>query len=174
MPQGIYTRTEHHIQKLREANNPAWFKSGHVVPQDWRKRMSKKRLGKKIEFTNPILRGKKISESKLGVPHLNQRGKNCHLWKGGVTSANSKIRSSLEYKQWRRAVFVKDDYRCFDCGRKNGEDGVRGLYLQADHILPFSQFPRLRLDINNGRTLCRECHKETDTYLYKIKTWVKN
>jgi len=32
--------------------------------------------------------------------------------------------------------------------------------IQADHIRRFSEYPELRFDLNNGRTLCTECHKK--------------
>jgi recombinational DNA repair protein (RecF pathway) len=63
--------------------------------------------------------------------------------------------------EWRKAVFARDDYRCLDCGERGGK-------IQADHIYPFHYFPRLRFDINNGRTLCVECHKKTPTYGRKV------
>lgn len=82
-------------------------------------------------------------------------------WKG-TTSANQLFRTSMAYKAWRQSIFQRDDYRCLDCGEK-------GVTLNADHIYPFAYFERLRLDINNGRTLCRSCHKKTDTYGRKAK-----
>ena len=42
-----------------------------------------------------------------------------------------------------------------------------GNKLEADHIKSFSICPEGRLDINNGRTLCEECHKKTDNYGWK-------
>lgn len=60
-------------------------------------------------------------------------------------------------KEWRTAVFARDNYTCQICGQRGGR-------LQADHIKPYKAFPDLRLDLSNGRTLCIECHKKTPTY----------
>ena len=90
-------------------------------------------------------------------------GKENPNWRGGLTSMNERIRKSREYKDWRIAVFERDNYTCVWCG-----DG-RGGNLEADHIKPFAFFPSLRFDIDNGRTLCRICHTKTDTYLHKIR-----
>lgn len=80
-------------------------------------------------------------------------------WKGGVTEAGLLIRASRQYKEWRRQVYERDQYKCVWCG----VDGD-GRNLNADHIKPFSKYPELRLDINNGRTLCVDCHRKTPTY----------
>jgi len=83
-------------------------------------------------------------------------------WQGGKTDENKKRRKSYETRQWRKAVFDRDNYTCVLCKRRScAEDHV---YLQADHIKPWSTHPDLRWDIDNGRTLCVECHRETDTY----------
>lgn len=63
-------------------------------------------------------------------------------------------RNSPEMKEWRKAVFERDDYTCQFCG-------VRGTYLEADHIKPFAYFYDLRYILTNGRTLCRPCHDKT-------------
>lgn len=84
-------------------------------------------------------------------------------WKGGVTKDAEKIRKSIEYKKWRTEVFKRDGYACTMCGEsKSGK-------LNADHIKPFAYFPELRFEIDNGRTLCIDCHKQTDTYLGKAR-----
>ena|SRR3990167_3053123 len=69
----------------------------------------------------------------------------------------TKVRRSPEYRKWRKQVFVRDDYTCQNCEK-------RGVRLHADHIKPFCDFPELRLDINNGRTLCKLCHYKTPTW----------
>lgn len=79
-------------------------------------------------------------------------------WKGGVTSAGTKLRNSPQYAGWRKSVFIRDSYTCVICG-------IVGGPLHADHIKPFSKFPELRLSLENGRTLCVPCHKKTPTYL---------
>jgi len=54
--------------------------------------------------------------------------------------------------QWSKAVKKRDGYRCIWCGSIE--------YLEADHIKRKIQFPELALDISNGRTLCKKCHKK--------------
>ena len=70
---------------------------------------------------------------------------------------NLQIRRSPEYRVWRTTVFERDNYTCVWCGQ-------RGKRLAADHIKPFAYFPDLRLEIDNGRTLCVNCHYKTPTY----------
>lgn len=90
------------------------------------------------------------------------KGEKNNMWKGGITPINQKIRTSKEYKDWRIKVFERDNYTCQECNS-------RGVTLNADHIKPFAYYPELRLVIENGRTLCVPCHKETNTYGSKAK-----
>lgn len=107
---------------------------------------------------------KKGNKNRLGIsyPAWNKgkpgpRGQANANWKGGVTPLNQVIRTSLEYKLWREAVFVRDNYTCQICQ-------IRGGDVHADHIKKFADFPELRMAIDNGRTLCVPCHRQTDTY----------
>ncbi len=92
---------------------------------------------------------RKVSATKQGISLEN--------WKGFTNSQNSRIRDSLEYALWRTAVFMRDNYTCQSCEQRGGK-------LHADHIKPFALYPELRLSIDNGRTLCIECHRQTDTF----------
>lgn len=93
-----------------------------------------------------------------------RRGELSGNWKGGITPLNQQIRGSLEYKFWRKAVFERDDYTCIWCGKRGGR-------LEADHIKPFALYPELRFAIDNGRTLCFECHRTKGHHKEKIKEW---
>jgi len=85
------------------------------------------------------------------------QGNKSHFWKGGKTTLNQKIRTSVRYKIWREKVFKRDNYTCQKCNQKGGE-------LNADHIKSFALFPKLRFRLSNGRTLCVKCHKKTKTF----------
>lgn len=88
------------------------------------------------------------------------------LWRGGLTKANALFRTQKPYRDWRRAVFERDNYTCVACG-------AHGVRLHADHIMPFALFPEKRLNTSNGRTLCVPCHKKTPTYLKSGKKLVE-
>ncbi len=90
------------------------------------------------------------------------KGDKAPNWKGGITSINSTLRGCVEYKIWRKSVFERDNYACIWCG--SNKSGT----LNADHIKPFADFPELRFDVENGRTLCIDCHKKTDTFGWKL------
>lgn len=64
----------------------------------------------------------------------------------------SSIRKSTEYNEWRTAVFKRDNFTCQICGQV-------GRSLNAHHIKPFAKYPNDRFDVNNGVTLCLQCHK---------------
>lgn len=91
----------------------------------------------------------KIAAGKTGEKNPN--------WKGGITPQNLLIRMTAEYRLWREAVFKRDDYTCQHCYSRGGT-------LNADHIKPFAYYPELRFAIDNGQTLCVDCHRNTPTW----------
>jgi hypothetical protein len=74
-------------------------------------------------------------------------------WQGGVTPENNRIRHTIEMRLWRESVFSRDNFTCQKCGK-------RGSKLHSHHILSFAEHPTVRSAIDNGITLCQDCHKK--------------
>lgn len=138
------------LGKNRSGLNKGMKKSEESI-QKWRKTM----MGRDLSWLQtPEIRNKRNANIKRGADHT--------MWKGGVTPLYKTIRKSPEYKQWREAVFMRDNWTCQECGIKGGK-------LHPDHIKPFATYPELRFDISNGRTLCVECHRKTPTWGSNVK-----
>jgi hypothetical protein len=67
-------------------------------------------------------------------------------------SAAGRDRSSGRYKNWRNAVFARDEFKCRDCGSRNN--------LHAHHIKTWLEHPDFRFELSNGLTLCFACHQK--------------
>ncbi len=75
------------------------------------------------------------------------------------TPKNIRIRCSTEYGFWRSAVFSRDSWTCVDCG-------YHGRDMHVHHMKPFATFPKERFSVENGKTLCKQCHA---SYHPKVK-----
>lgn len=94
-----------------------------------------------------------------------QTKENHPRWKGGVSRAYKTGYYSVEYKNWRKSIFERDNYMCRVCSSSG--------YITAHHIKSFAHFPELRFELSNGITLCEECHKLTDNYKGRNKNKLK-
>jgi len=177
-------------KKISESNKG---KHRIPLSEEWKRKISEAHRGKKLseETKRKIsiisknlghgkwMLGKKLSEKtkrKISFSNLisknRKRGNNHHAWKGGITSLANKIRRCFKYRQWRSDVFTRDDYTCQICGIRGGE-------IQADHypktfskIIKENKIKSLieslkceeLWNINNGRALCINCHRKTDTW----------
>jgi len=63
----------------------------------------------------------------------------------------NRLRKTSLYKEWRLKVLTRDNHTCQLCGKPSKK-------LNAHHKKSFSKYPELRLDIDNGITLCKVCH----------------
>ncbi len=125
------------------------------------------------------------TKTKKSLSHLGElnsqygkKGEGSAGWKGGISPLIDAIRTLSEYKQWRSDVYKRDYWTCQTCDKKGG-----GIRIHAHHIKSLAQILKDRnikslieaqlceeiWDINNGVTLCYECHKLTDNYGHTIK-----
>lgn len=77
-------------------------------------------------------------------------------------------------QQFRRAVMVRDGYRCRHCGRagydrQTGDSAAGRIHtggslvpLDAHHIRDRSECEDGGYTLDNGLTLCSECHKKEE------------
>lgn len=90
-------------------------------------------------------------------------GENAYQWKPEKTEEERlRGRKFKEYRLWRTSVFVRDDYMCQKCG-------VRGGTLNAHHLDDWENHPEKRLELDNGVTLCKQCHYNFH-FLYGFRT----
>lgn len=151
--------------KGRCVNPRTTFKKGHRQSEESRRKMSIAKKGKESANKKPDVFiscaqcgiKKKIRPGALGKMKCCSKPCADKYKDKGKTPEAQKIRMSREYKEWREAVFNRDDWTCQICGDRGGE-------LNADHIKKFADFPDIRFDVDNGRTLCRECHLMTPTF----------
>ena len=143
-------------QKLREIN------LGKKLSEKTKRKIGKKSKGNTYSLGLKQSEETKIKRvrSRLGYRHSletrikigkKHKGKNHWNWQGGLTSKNTTIRNGIKIKLWRESVFAKDNWTCQKCSNKGGN-------LNAHHIKNFAQYPKLRFNVNNGITLCKNCH----------------
>ncbi|MGH7179978.1 MAG: HNH endonuclease [Tepidisphaeraceae bacterium] len=110
-----------------------------------RRRIAVAQNGKK-RGPRPVEIVEKIAERQRGQPRPNQRGEKHHNWKGGKRP----LRNRVEDNRWKTAVVERDGRTCRRCGSTTN--------LVAHHFKSWDDFPDLRLDVDNGITLCKACH----------------
>lgn len=99
--------------------------------------------------------------------------------KNDNVSLNLQIRNLDNNYRWRKEILRRDNYQCVLCGSKKK--------LEVDHIKPLSFLIKKNKIVtveqamlckefwntDNGRVLCRQCHKQTDTYAGKSRRYLK-
>jgi hypothetical protein len=88
--------------------------------------------------------GKWMGERFVGETHW--------LWQGGHRYPRVNAHNRTAYKEWRKAVFTRDNFTCRDCGEHD-------KHLNAHHEKHWASHPDLRYDVANGTTLCPKCHR---------------
>jgi 5-methylcytosine-specific restriction endonuclease McrA len=130
--------------------------------------LSKVKTGSLIGSNNPMF-------------GIHRYGSKAPRWEGGKSRLNGLIRNLKEYSIWRLKIFKRDNYTCKICGKLSRGD------IEAHHIKPLSYLLSIYnikttaqavkckplWYIRNGITLCKKCHKKTDTYGWKIYNKIK-
>ncbi len=130
------------------------------------KQMSESRKGKPpspecMKAAILKLKGAKLSEEHRRKIGIARSGDKSNFWKGGI--GGNRDRANVNYVIWRDGVFNRDNYTCQgDCCRP------RGCALYAHHIKPWSKYPELRYELDNGISLCGDCHAAVDEHFAKF------
>ena len=155
MPIGVYPKEK----------RKGLFKFGHKTTKAVRKKMSESLRGK-ISWNKGISPSKKTREKlSISLRGRNRGDKNPN-WKGGIYLLASIIRHNFKYRLWRSDILTRDNYICVLCGKSGGELAVDHYPKMFSIIFKENNIKSLEealnceefWNINNGRTLCRECH----------------
>lgn len=177
-----------HVRNISEAlkGHIPWNK-GIKLPQFSGKNASHYKDGRSLEQNHCIDCGEPIKwQNKRCMKCESIR--RIDLYKGinnpnyidGRTPLRDLIRSCNEYKQWHQKIFKRDNYTCQECGQIGGDLEVHHeksfKKLMVEFLKEYDQFSPLedketlvRLaskwqpfwDIDNGKTLCKDCHNIT-------------
>lgn len=168
------------------------------------KKMSLSRIGKYTGSQNGMYGRNHSQETKDNHSNFMKGkyvGEHNPNWKPPETRKTTlfhQIRTCYKFKKWRKKCLERDSFCCQNplCDNEVKE-------LQVDHIKPFAVILQENMidisfidqnnieestkllwvkidnceklwDINNGRTLCVKCHKETPTYLNGTKQILKD
>lgn len=159
---------------------------GKKHTEESKRKMSLARMGKGRGVKSPehckrlseALKGRKCSEHTKQVASKTHKGKKIppHLilemserfkgdknpsWIDGRSKVAQSFRNTVEYSLWRSAVLARDNWTCQKCNKRGGK-------LHVHHIKSFSQFPELRVAIDNGQTLCPMCHAIVDPFFARV------
>jgi endogenous inhibitor of DNA gyrase (YacG/DUF329 family) len=139
---------------------------GRIISEEQRKIMSIANRGKRRSVATEFKKGLTPWNKGKAFPQVS--GSNNHAWKGGITKLVEKLRKIRHNDEWKRCIFKRDDYTCCLCNKKRGSE------LNAHHVYPFHKILESNniktvqdaisckelWDMDNGITLCKECHKK--------------
>ncbi len=160
MPKGVYKRVIPVWNKGKKGVQKGWNK-GLKRPHTEEDKIKMSKIAKEKGFGKWMARKQskefiqKRVEGRRGYKHSKETIEKIRysngIKKGFITPINTVIRNSDSFQEWRRTVFLRDNFTCQMCNHSGG-------YLHAHHINNFADFPELRLNTDNGVTLCKKCH----------------
>lgn len=155
-------------RKQSENNARYWLGKKRTITKEWRKNLSNARKGKMPKNWSAI---KYSTKGKFGKEHP--------VWvENKKVSLYQAIHQLYQYGRWRFAIFSRDNFTCVLCKKK-----ASGR-LEADHYPKYfaniiAEYGIKSIDeaivckelwdINNGRTLCKDCHQKTPNYFWRAR-----
>lgn len=159
-------------------------KGKHHHTEEWKENMRKR-----MRENNPF-KGKKLTEEhrknlslgqkgrkawNKGIIYYQIKGEKHPFWKGGITKLEELIRKSVKYSEWRSNIYKRDNFKCINCKSNSNK-------IQGHHIIAFSKILiknniktleeaincKELWDLNNGITLCKDCHRKTDNWGFRL------
>lgn len=114
-----------------------------------------------VVLANSLLSGNTKSCGCLQIELTKLRkGINHPSYNKNLTDEDRKGRRLPEHEKWRKLIFKRDSYVCQICGY--------GGKINAHHIYSYGYFTELRFTMENGITLCKDCHQDFH-YMYGNK-----
>jgi hypothetical protein len=111
-------------------------------------------LGKlRTKDKNPFFGKKHTVEAraKIGEQSKTRTLKRNPNYKHGLYVRRPRDFKLSEFSFLRKQCFERDEFCCYYCNKIGG-------FLHAHHILPYWFCPEAFLDINNLKTVCKDCH----------------
>ena len=112
----------------------------------------------------------------------NNSGENHYHYNPNLTDEErekGRIILGKSMENWRQKVFKKDNYTCQCCRNRSSKNNK--VILNAHHLNGYNWDKEHRVDVDNGVTLCEDCHKEFHLlygYGYNTKEqyeeWIEN
>jgi hypothetical protein len=83
-----------------------------------------------------------------------RRGASHPSWRPDLSEGErARKRNVNRNREWRYAVYGRDEYTCQGCGARGGP-------IEAHHLDAYNKYRRKRFLVSNGATLCASCHEE--------------
>ena len=138
--------------------------------EETKNKMSEYRLGKYSGENHPLYGKHRSEETKEKLRIANKgkwsgennpmygkgykiKGENNPRYNPNLTQEERELGRNIDgYVEWRNEVFKRDNWTCQCCG-KNGD-------INAHHLNGYNWDKEHRVDIDNGVTLCEDCHRE--------------
>src|SRR3990170_6281852 len=84
-------------------------------------------------------------------------GPNHYLWRNDISEderkRNRRFNRTEKEKIWSRSILERDNFMCNVCNKVGG-------ILHAHHLYGWANYPNLRFNVDNGITLCKDCHNK--------------